>query len=239
MNMGDGIVLGASSGIGRVLVECLAESGSTITAMSRRGSVPGLNSPSVFPQVVDIRNYSALLLAVSAAKERHEVRFIVNCVGVGFYAPVGADYSTAWNEILSTNIVGVLNLLSAVENILPDIEHLVHVSSMAAHSISRVPGNVCYSASKAAARTIMEDYRRTVREGGRRTRVSMISPGFVEGTEFTNKFFKYADHVTFDPYGSHANLSPKDVASLIMNILLQPLHILVGDILVLPSEQPT
>ena len=239
MSVGDGIVLGASSGIGRALTELLAAAGSTLTALSRSGNVPNVNSSSIHSRAIDIRDYGALFSAIGAAKELHNVQFVVNCVGVGFYAPIGADYSEAWNEILATNVIGVLNLLSAVDNILPDLERFVHVSSMAAHRVSRVPGNLCYSVSKAAARTIVEEYRRSVREGGRQTRVSMVSPGFVEGTAFATKFFQHAkDTITFDPYSPHTNLSPYDVANIIMNILDQPPHIELADMLLLPSEQP-
>ena len=237
MNAGNGIVVGASSGIGRALTERLAVAGSTLTALSRRGVTPGVDSALVYARKADIRDFSALVAEISAAKDRHGVSFVVNCVGVGYYAPIGADYAEAWTEILTTNVVGVLNLLSAVDTVLTDLDRFVHVSSIAAHTVSRVPGNICYSVSKAAARTIVEEYRRTLHEQGRPTRVSMVSPGFVEDTDFGVNFFARAPQaVAFDPYAQRTNLQAADVASTIMQILAQPPKIEIADVVLLPKE---
>jgi NADP-dependent 3-hydroxy acid dehydrogenase YdfG len=237
--IGDGIVLGASSGVGRALVEMLANAGSIVTALSRRGVVPGLENENVLPAAVDVRNFPELEQAVAEASARHAVDYVVNCIGVGFYAPIGADYSGAWNDILTSNVTGLLNLLSVVERQLPDLRQFVHLSSMAAHRVSRTPGNLCYSVSKAAARTVVEEYRQELRAKGRMTRVSMVSPGFIEGTEFGEHFFSRAPDVPpVNIYAGHANLTPPDVAELVVCVLRLPGHAEVVDLLVRPTEQP-
>lgn len=240
MTVGHGIVLGASSGIGRALVAQLALAESNVTALSRRGQVPGLTSTFVSAGTVDIRDYTSIAAAIGEARRRHPIQYVVNCVGVGFYAPIGADYSKIWNDILATNVVGILNLLSVVDTILPELDHLIHVSSMAAHRVSRVPGNLCYSVSKAAARTIVEEHRRALRDAGRHTRISMVSPGFVEETDFIANFFTRGTRVpTADVCAGSRNLKPDDVAGLIMHVLALPPHMEITDILVRPTEQST
>jgi NADP+-dependent farnesol dehydrogenase len=236
MTRHSGIIVGGSSGVGFALAQRLVESGSAVTVLSRGGGGP----EQARRAIADIRDFAALERAVAEAIEHHPVNFVVNCAGVGFYAPMGEDHSATWNEILETNVTGVLNLISVVERVLDDLADFVHVSSMAAHRASATPGNVCYSAAKAAARVVVEEHRRLSRAAGRSGRVSMISPGFISDTEFGRRFFERAEGEKAQPlFDGFKSLAADEVAALVEMVLALPPNVEVGDFLVRPTEQPT
>ncbi|MEU9506729.1 SDR family oxidoreductase [Micromonospora sp. NPDC048170] len=237
--MSRGIVLGASSGIGAELARRLLERGDEITLVSRRAvtSPPGSAAVSA---PADIRDFARLEQIFVDACGRGPLDYVVNCVGVGFYAPLGVDNSAVWNDILTVNVTGLLNLLSVVDRTCPELPRLVHVSSMAAHRVSRTPGNLAYSVAKAGAKTIVEEYRRGLRAAGRRTRVSMVSPGFVEATDFGRNYFSRTADAAPQPdiYGSHRNLSPADVADVVAYVLGSPPHLEFLDLVFCSPDQP-
>lgn len=231
-----GIVVGASSGVGRALASRLRESGHQVTAVSRRAPDLGAGIVTV---AADIRDFESLESAIAAARKRGPVDYVVNCVGVGFYAPIGDDRSPAWVNMLTTNVAGLLCLLSVMERQLPALGTFVQVSSTAAHRPSRTPGNICYSATKAAARVIVDEYRKQLRETGRDTRVCMVSPGLIERTDFDRNFYSYAMDKDFrkDLYGAYTSLSADQVAEAIYGILGLPSDVELVDMILAPIGQ--
>ena len=148
--------------------------------------------------------------------------WVVSCVGVGYYAPLTADYSPAWKEILRVNVLALANLLTALDRTQPDLAALVVVSSLAAYQPSTTPGNTMYSAAKTAARTLLEQYRSEVRRAGRRLRVCSISPGYVRDTDFGAHYFDYEPNQAVDLYADEPSMRPDDVAGMIEYSLLTP-----------------
>ncbi|WP_431897571.1 SDR family oxidoreductase [Micromonospora haikouensis] len=237
--MSRGIVLGASSGIGAEVARQLLDRGDEVTLVSRRAPTPAPSSAAVSARA-DIRDFGRLETIFTEACGRGPLDYVVNCVGVGFYAPLGADNSTVWNDILTVNVTGLLNLLSVVDRTCPELPRLVHVSSMAAHRVSRTPGNLAYSVAKAGAKTIVEQYRQGLRAAGRHTKVSMVSPGFVEATDFGRNYFSRTTGSAPQPdiYGGHRNLSAADVAEIVAYVLGSPPHIEFLDLVFCSPEQP-
>jgi NADP-dependent 3-hydroxy acid dehydrogenase YdfG len=205
----------------------------SVTAISRRGDAPV--APNVDALALDIRDYPALDGAIEKLRSAHVIDVVVNCVGVGFFAPIGANHSEAWTDILTTNVVGVLNLVSVIDRQAPDLGTFVQIGSMAAHRPSVTPGNECYTASKVAAKSIVEQYRAQVRARGGATRVVMVSPGYVQGTDFEANFFsKSQPPAPTDIFAGQATLAPVDVARVVADVVATPRHIEIADILVLP-----
>ena len=227
------IVLGGTAGIGAATVARLQTAGHDVVPLGRRA---GEGQPGVR---ADIRDFVALAAVLASLEQEEHIDALISCVGVGFYAPLGTDNTTAWSQILDTNLRGLLNLASAVQRDLPDLGHLIHVSSLAAHGISQVPGNLAYSVAKAGARTIVQDLRRELRAQGRRTRVSMVSPGFVADTDFGRNFFMHTPQPAHlgGIYDADINLTADDVAAAVEYVLGLPEHVEVLDLLLSPTEQ--
>jgi len=235
--LGVGIVLGASAGIGAAVTRRLARVATRLHAASRRGTVDaGAEAPRVVvPHQCDVRSHrqvAELFDAVGAP-----IDFVVNCVGVGFFAPLDDDYSAAWREMTETNLVGLANVLAVAYNVRPDIGTIVTVSSLAAHRVSRTPGNIMYTATKMGARALLDDYRRRIRTEQRPTRIMSVSPGFVAGTDFDANFYRDAPQARVDLFASDGSMTPDHVARFIEYVLMAPPEVEVTDFLVRPTTQ--
>jgi len=232
---GVGLVLGASAGIGAALTRRLAATATRLHAASRRGLADAGAGSNVVAHTCDVRSHRQVSELFEAVGD--QIDFVVICVGVGFYAPLDDDYSTAWREMTETNLVGLANVLAVAYRTRPDIGTIINISSLAAHRVSRTPGNIMYTATKTGARILLDDFRRRIRTEGRTTRIMSISPGFVAGTDFDDHFYRDAPHARTDLFASDGSMSPDDVARLIEFILTTPPEVEIADLLVRPMTQ--
>jgi NADP-dependent 3-hydroxy acid dehydrogenase YdfG len=239
--MARGVILGATAGVGTAVAKHRMAAGDEVVGVGRRAADVAahvLPNGCVYRRA-DIRDHDALR-RVLVDDELGLPDYIVNCTGVGFYAPLDGDYTAAWQEVLDTDVRGALNLASIVVEHLDALRQLVHISSLAAHRPSRTPGNLAYSVAKTGARMVVAELRRELRDLGRRTRTSMVSPGLVEGTDFDRNFYKYAEPNggPIPLYDAFQNLVPDDVADVVDFVLDRSDHVEVLDVLVAPRDQP-
>lgn len=213
-----GIVIGASSGVGLAVVRRLARRGAVIAAARRAAEIDG----DVTFLACDIRDYEQVRNVMRAVGGR-PLDFIINCAGVGYFAPLGKNGTREWSEIVETNIVGLLIVLSSFleEGIVAS--RFVQVGSLASRYPSTTPGNIAYTASKAAALPILEEFRRELKTRHIDTRVSLVSPGYIRGTDFGRNFFRASPDSGFDLFGEVASFTPEVVAEEIERILDSPL----------------
>lgn len=229
-------MFGASSGIGAVIAEKLAVSGYRVHAASRRETCAP--HPRVIPVAADVRDYASVAETLSTASEDGRLAFVVNSAGVGYFAPLGEDYSAAWREILDTNVLGVVNLSSVLLGGDVRVDHYVQIGSIAAYRMSRTPGNAVYSAAKSAAAVLVDHLRDRARAAGSPLRVSHVAPGFVEGTGFGDDFFEYSPDNARPLYEPGQNLTAADVADVVAYVLATPPHVDLNHVLVRPTRQP-
>ena len=237
------MVIGASSGVGYALVELLSQQDITILALSRRGTTySGEAKASIINKAVDITVYSLLEAVVSDAVNTNVLPdgldVIVNCVGVGFYAPLESDFSEYWLKIFNTNTVGLMNIISNILRFSVHSSQFINIGSIAAYRPSKTVGNIAYSASKAACIPIMEEFRRLLRADGNFMRVTNIAPGFVADTDFSKNYFSSSPENTIDLYSAFKPLSPKDVAASVLNIINIDPSWDVSEMVLRPVEQP-
>ena len=239
------LVTGASGGIGRAVAARLAERGLKVVAWARRGealealarSLPPEAEGEIWPQVVDLRDTDAIVAAFEAIRARWGgVDVLVNNAGLGHKAPLSSGDTEQWREMLEVN---VLALCVCTREALGDMArrgdagHVIHISSMAAH---RVPeGSGVYSATKYAVRALTEALRKELRAAESGTRITAISPGFVE-TGFAAQFHK-SEAAAEATYGRYPVLQSEDVARAVEYALDQPPHAQIHDILMRPTAQ--
>lgn len=238
-----GLIFGASSGVGAALVQFLSNEVSNLYAVSRRGKVLNdYQEEKALPDNVkslacDVRQYQQVKQLISQVPK--DIDFMVSCVGVGFYAPLDADYSEAWKNIFETNVVGNINVLSNVTSLLPQCKKIIVLGSVASKRPSDTPGNSVYRASKVALATFLSDYRRELRAKGNETKICNIEPGFIEGTDFGRRFFETNPEKQANLYQSFKSLTAADVAGVICDVLRQDDNLDIGEIVVRPVGQPT
>ena len=94
-----------------------------------------------------------------------------------------------------------------------------------------------YAATKHAVKALTEVTRLELRARNSRSRVTAISPGFVE-TEFFEAYHggdkeKGAETLA----GYEKVLQPADIASAVIHVLETPGHVSIHDVLLRPTEQ--
>ncbi len=226
------VIFGASAGIGRELARSLS-SRYPVLAVSRSGELAGQRQGVVCVRA-DVREYSSVS-GIFDSLEGCPLRAVVNCAGVGWYAPVNDDYSRYWAEMFQTNVVGMLNIVANLErrNV---CDHFIHISSLAAHRPSSTPGSIVYAASKTACASILLQMRKSIRQSRSRMKVSMISPGFVGGTNFEKRYFESAPTKSQPLYDRFKPLSVSDVVRAVEWVLTGDAE--VTEICMSSFEQP-
>ena len=240
------LVTGASSGIGRSIVRALASEQVSVALMARRKdrleAVSGEVRESggeAHVSVVDLSDPSATAAAVREAAEAFgNIDILVNAAGVAVQASLSDGDYEDWRTMVNINVLGLANVSRLTLQHFPKTGgHIINLSSMSGH---RVPGKGgFYAATKFAVRAMTEGLRQELRASGNLTRVSSISPGFVD-TELLDLYFADPDDRSskYDRIG-YPLLQPEEIAELVIHQLTMPATAEVTDILVRPTAQAT
>ena len=214
-------VTGASSGIGRAIVERLVARGMRVAASARRvDRLATLEGAHAFP--LDVRDENAIgECAQRIVSELGGIDVLVNNAGLGRHAPLCEGPVEAWREMLEVNVLG---LAICTQHAVADMHrrggegHVIHIASMASHRVP--PNSGMYSATKYAVRSLTEGLRQELRAAGSPVRVSAISPGFVE-TEFAGVYWN-DEAKAKETYSSFRVLDAVDVADALEYLLGAP-----------------
>lgn len=240
------LVTGASSGIGRSIVRSLAKKQVSVALMARRKDRLEAVSEEVrksgvatHVSVVDLSDPSATASAVSEAAEVFgNIDILVNAAGVAVQANLSDGDYEDWKTMVNINVLGLANVTRLTLKHFPKTGgHIINLSSMSGH---RVPGKGgFYAATKFAVRAMTEGLRQELRASGNLTRVSSISPGFVD-TELLDIYFTDSDdrRSKYERIG-YPLLQPEEIAELVIHQLTMPATAEVTDILVRPTAQAT
>jgi NADP-dependent 3-hydroxy acid dehydrogenase YdfG len=244
MSSGGGKVVaitGASSGIGAATAELLAEQGARVVLGARRadrleavaGRITGRGGEAAW-QVTDVRRRTDVAGLVGLALERYgRLDVLVSNVGVGLVSPLDDLRVDDWDEMVDTNIKGVLYGIAAALPVFRRQQsgQFVHVASTAAYKT--VPAQTVYSGTKFAVRAISEGLRQ---EAGPDLRVTIVSPGFTR-TDFVHGAADPAVRAQFIETRDRMAIPPQAVARAIAFAISQPPDVDVNEIVVRPTAQ--
>lgn len=125
------IVSGAAQGLGLAFAERLAEEGYQVLAFDVKASVE--NIPGVTGMVADVSRRDDVELIVSRAVEMGTLSVLVNNAGAWKKTPVDSSWDQAladWDEIMDTNLKGVLMLSrAAVPHLKVAGGHIINLST--------------------------------------------------------------------------------------------------------------
>jgi NADP-dependent 3-hydroxy acid dehydrogenase YdfG len=240
---GPGVVItGATSGFGLATSRLLAESGWRVFAVGRRGDrltdlAGEFPNGRVTPVCLDVRDRDAVMAVLPELhRQGGGIAALINNAGLSKgFGPMSAAEPDDWQEMIDTNITGVLNCTHAL---LPGMiarqeGHVVNVGSIAA-SYPYMGGNV-YAATKAFVHQLSLNLRTELQGTG--IRVSCVAPGMAQ-TGFALVRFDGDQARANALYDGVRPLSGVDVARTIEWCLAQPPHVNVNMIEVMPTEQP-
>ena len=234
-------ITGASSGIGAAAAAQLGAAKAKLVLGARRSDkleqvAEPLRAAGVDVAVttVDVRRRHDTERLVNLAREQFgRLDVLISNAGIGPVSPLDDLRVEDWDAMIDVNVKGVLYGIAAA---LPVFRaqgrgHFVHTVSTAAYKT--VPGQVVYSASKVAARTITEGLRQ---EAGPDIRVSMISPGFV-ATDFIDSVPDPHLRARMNESKTAFAISPDAIARAMVFAIEQPADVDVNEIVVRPTAQ--
>jgi serine 3-dehydrogenase len=234
------LITGATAGIGAAAARLFTRSGWKVGGTGRRKErldelVSELGADLFHPVALDIRDEAAVGAAIEALPAAfRDVDALINNAGMakGIEPAQEGDFSD-WQEMIDTNIVGLLAITKALMPKLIERRGLIiNLSSVAATYPYR-GGNV-YAATKAFVRQLSLNLRSDLHGTG--VRVTSIEPGMVE-TEFT-LVRNGGDRAASDAlYWAMDPMTAEDIASTLLWVAEQPSHLNFNSIELMPVNQ--
>jgi len=235
-------VTGASSGFGAEIARRFARAGHRIVAAGRRverleALRAELGTERVHVLPLDVRERDAIARAIGGLPpELAAIDLLVNNAGLALGLEPAQEASLDdWNEMVDTNIKGLMTVTRAV---LPGMVarnrgHVVNLGSTAA-SWPYAGANV-YGATKAFVHQFSLNLRSDL--GGTRVRVTVVEPGLVGGTEFSNIRFHGDDARAAAAYVGADALTPGDVAETVFWVASLPERVTINLVEMMPVSQ--
>ena len=241
MNYKVAVITGASSGIGKAIAESLAKQNVRLILVARRqDKLEQLQNELQTPSHViacDITNKDKIKAEMNnLPAEFASIDVLINCAGLalGLEPAQETDWED-WETMLNVNCMALtyitrLLLPGMVEK---DCGHIVNIGSTAG-TYPYIGGNV-YGATKA----FVEHFTLNLKADllGTALRVTNIAPGMVGESEFSLVRFKGDEDKARKIYEELKPLTPADVAESALWVLMQPAHVNINRIEMMPVCQ--
>ncbi len=237
-------ITGATSGIGRATSEVFARNGYRVIITGRRWErLQELKNKYVSDYQADIkilsydvRNPVSVKEAIHSLEgEWRNVDILINNAGLAKgFSPIQEGDMRHWEQMIDTNIKGLLYMTRAVAPHMVERRggHIINVCSTAGHEV--YPNGNVYCATKHAVDALTKSMRIDLHKHN--VRVSQVSPGHVEETEFALvRFDGDADRAKI--YDDFRPLTASDVAETIYFMATRPAHVNIQDILLMGTQQ--
>ena len=238
------LVTGASSGIGRACAEAFAGLGCRLILLARRadlletlaadlGESPGVE---VLTAVVDVRDRRAVEAWVDGLPGGwRDIDILVNNAGLARgLAPLHEGEVSDWDEMIDTNIKGLLYMTRAVLPAMVDrgAGHVINIGSIAGHEV--YPGGSVYCATKHAVAAINRTL--AIDTLGTGVRASSVDPGLVE-TEFSLVRFHGDKERADGVYNGLEPLRGEDVADAVIFCATRPANANIRELILTAGAQ--
>lgn len=235
------LITGATSGIGLATAREFAMHGYDLILTARREDrlnelkkeLTSAFSVDITTLCFDIRSQQECSAAMTSVQRPIDI--LINNAGLAR----GLDFIHEgnlehWEQMIDTNLKGLLYMTRLVSPgmVARKSGHIINLCSTAGKEIYP-KGNV-YCATKFAVEALTKAIRADLYMHG--IRVSQVSPGHVESTEFARVRFDW-DEQKASIYEDFNPLTSKDVAEAIYFIASRPPHVNVQDILMMGTQQ--
>jgi len=231
------LVTGASGGIGAATTLAFAREGARLLLAARRaGKLAEVASraleegaAAVHSIDLDVRNRNAVQRAIDELPEEWAaIDVLINNAGLSRgLEKVYTGRIDDWEEMIDTNIKGLLYLVRAVVPgmVVRKRGHVVNLGSMAGEMV--YPNGAVYCGTKSAAHAINDGLREDLL--GTPVRVTSVDPGMVE-TDFSLVRFHGDAGRAAKVYNGLTPLTAEDVADAILWAVTRPAHVNIARI---------
>ncbi len=235
------LITGATSGIGLATAKKLANDFSLILCGRRRKELNELadilqKKTTVHTLVFDVRDRLSILNHIENLPEEFKsISLLINNAGNAHGLDTIDQIKILDLEtMIDVNVKGLLYVSEAIIPLMINQKkgHIINISSIAGKETYR-KGTV-YCASKAAVESISKGMRLDLLPHG--IKVTNIAPGAVE-TNFSKIRFKGDEEKANEVYKGYQPLEAEDIANSIHFVALQPEHVQIADMTILPKAQ--
>ncbi|MBK7427245.1 MAG: SDR family NAD(P)-dependent oxidoreductase [Saprospiraceae bacterium] len=238
------LITGASLGIGYVLANRFSVEGSDLILTGRRNNrleelgrlLQESNGTEVKILVFDVRNHDEVKEQLESLPEDWKaIDILINNAGLAKgLSTIDKGDTEHWDQMIDTNIKGLLYVTRTVSPwmVAAGKGHIINISSIAGKEV--YPNGNVYCASKFAVDALSRAIRIDLHTKG--IRVSQISPGAVEETEFALVRFD-GDVERAKIYNDFQPLKASDVADAVYYMASCPPHVNIQDITILATQQ--
>lgn len=236
------LVTGATSGIGRATAITLAKMGYDLIATGRRADrLEELKTQlpkevDFLPLVFDVRERSNVIsMLTNLPPNWKNINILVNNAGNAHgLDPIQTGNLDDWDAMIDINVKGLLYVSNAI---IPGMCErrsgmIINIGSIAGKEV--YPNGNVYCASKHAVDAVTQGMRMDLNPFG--IKVIAIHPGLVE-TEFSLVRFKGDETRAEKIYQGYQPLVAQDIADIIEFAVTRPAHVVLADIVVLPTAQ--
>jgi NADP-dependent 3-hydroxy acid dehydrogenase YdfG len=235
------LITGATSGIGLATAREFAKHGYDLILTGRRDErlaaaameLKQLGAIDVTTLSFDVRNFDECEAAVKSIQK--PVDILINNAGLarGLDFVFDGDLNH-WEEMIDTNIKGMIYMTKLISALMVQRKsgHIINLGSSAGKEVYP-KGNV-YSATKFAVEGFTKSIRMDLHTHN--VRVSQVSPGHVEETEFAKVRFD-GNEERANIYSDFNPLTSRDVAEAIFFIASRPPHVDIQDIVMMGTQQ--
>lgn len=238
------LITGATSGIGRATAILFAKSQYNVILTGRREErlealkeeLEATYKIKATTLAFDIRNLKEVEVAIDQLKNQKVVIDILlnNAGGAKGLSSIQEGDIDHWETMIDTNIKGILYITRLVAPLMiaNGEGHIINICSTAGHEV--YPNGGVYCATKHAVDALTKGMRYDMYKFG--IRVSQVSPGMVEETEFALNRFD-GDTQKAKIYEDVTPLKSSDVAEIIHFIATRPRYVNIQDVLVMGTQQ--
>jgi len=238
------LITGATAGIGKACARTFAKKGfNLIIAGRRRDRLKAMKAKYESKYAIDVTIVSfditdsdAVAKALSSIKGKLKtLDILINNAGLASGKDkIHEGHPSDWDVMIDTNVKGLLYVTRHVSEYMVKRKsgHIINIGSTAGHEV--YAGGGIYCASKFAVGALTKAMRLDMYD--KNIRISQISPGAVEETEFAMVRFK-GDKKKAAIYDAYNPLTSKDVARTAFFVASQPKHVNVQEIIVMGTQQ--
>jgi NADP-dependent 3-hydroxy acid dehydrogenase YdfG len=238
------MITGATSGIGLATAHLLASQGYRLILTGRRLDRLESIEQQIKEQFqtkthclnFDVRHLEETRQAILSLDENWgQIDILINNAGLASgFESIHEGHIDDWETMIDTNIKGLLYMTRAIapQMVARQKGHIINISSAAA--IDAYPKGNVYCATKAAVEMLTKSIRLDLYQYG--IRVSQVSPGHVEETEFAKVRF-HGDLEKAQIYKDFQPLKARDVADAIWYMISRPEYVNINDIVMTSTQQ--
>ena len=238
------VVTGATAGIGRACAHALAELRAGLILLARRESrldslaqeIRQASDAPVHAYPLDVRDREGVArFADFLGDQGIAPDVLINNAGLARgLAPIQSGDQDDWDEMIDTNIKGLLYVTRAVLPIMVarDSGHVINIGSIAGRWV--YPKGAVYNATKFAVKALSEAMNIDLL--GTKIRVSSVDPGLAE-TEFSEVRFDGDAERAASVYSDTVPLAAEDIADAVIYVANAPAHVDIFNLVMMPTVQ--